>query len=436
MNKFFRIRIWVVLALAGLLVSCALPMSSTPTQFVFPTPNMTMTALFQIPPTATTAAVATQATGATATTQATAAGATLTPTAANCTNIAQLVSETIPDSSYIAPGSAFVKTWTLKNIGTCTWGAGYALAFDSGDPMGGPATVPLTVSVPPNALITLSVNQTAPTVAGQYKGNWKMQSPQAVKFGIGTGGANPFFVYITTVVVPVVPSCAAKTERPSANGELTEAYYANLAPAVVIDGLFPEWDLPLIDSVSNVVYKETDNTARFSLKWDATYLYLALKVADDNFVQETSGGANIYKGDSVEILIDTNLKGDYCTTDINSDDYQLGISPGYLQDTPLPSAYLWWPDAIKGSKVVDISARFTVAPDPAGWQMEARIPWNMFGNPSHIGGEYYGFALSVSDNDHTGTAQQDGMISTAPKRTTWGNPTLWGTLQIELKPGP
>ena len=40
--------------MAGFLGACALPMSSTPTQFVFPTPNLTMTALFQIPPTATT----------------------------------------------------------------------------------------------------------------------------------------------------------------------------------------------------------------------------------------------------------------------------------------------------------------------------------------------------------------------------------------------
>jgi hypothetical protein len=435
MNKFFRTRIWVVLLLAGVLVSCALPMSSTPTQFVFPTPNMTMTALFSIPPTATNAPAATQAPAPTATTQPT-AGSTPTPTAANCTNLAQFVSETIPDLSYIAPGSAFIKTWTLKNIGTCTWGAGYALAFDSGEQMGGAVTVPLTVSVPPNSLITLSVNQTAPTTVGQFKGSWKMQSPQNVKFGIGTGGANPFTVYITTVVLP--PPCNAKSERPSANGGLVEAYYANLAPAIVIDGNLSEWTLPLIDSASSVVFGHTENTARYSFKWDATYLYLAIMVADNNFVQETSGGANLYKGDSLELLIDTNVKGDYCDTSMSGDDYQLGISPGFLQDPPTrgPSAYLWWPDAIKGSKVVDIAAAFTVAPDPAGWQLEARIPWNMFGNPPHIGGEYYGFALSVSDNDHSGTTQQDGMISSAPKRTTWSNPTQWGTVQVELKTGP
>jgi hypothetical protein len=441
MKKTRRTRIWALLVVASLLVSCALPMSSTPTQFVFPTPNMTMTALFQIPPTATPAPEPTKAAEASATPAATATPAvTQSPTAANCTNLAAFISETIGDLSYMAPGTAFVKTWTLKNVGTCTWGSGYALAFDSGDQMGAPNTVPLTVSVPPNAQVTLSVNLTAPATSGQYKGYWKMQSPQSAKFGIGTGGANSFWVYITTVVLP--PPCAAKDQRPSANGELTEAYYEKPVSLggvpVVIDGVLNEWDLPLIDSVDNEVFGSTDNKARFSLKWDAEYLYLALMVEDDIFVQETSGGANMYLGDSIEMEIDTNLKGDYCNTAIDSDDYQLGISPGYLQDPTLrgPGAWLWWPSSIAGPKVVDVAAAFTVAPDPAGYIIEARFPWQMFGNPLHLGGEYYGWALSVSDNDHAGTTKQEGMISTAPKRTTWNNPTLWGTLQIELKPGP
>ncbi len=442
MKKLFHTRTWALLVIASLLVSCALPMSSTPTQFVFPTPNMTMTALFQIPPSATNAPEPTKAANAspTPTTAAATPAVTQSPTAANCTNLASFVSETVGDLSYFAPGTAFIKTWTLKNVGTCTWASGYALAFDSGDQMGGPATVPLTVSVPPNALITLSVNLTAPATSGQYKGNWKLQSPQAVKFGVGTGSASPFWAWITTA--PLAPACAAKNERPSANGELTEAYYEKPASLggvpVVIDAVLNEWDLPLIDSVDDEVFGSTDNKARFSMKWDAEYIYLAIMVEDDIFVQETSGGANLYQGDSIEMLIDTNLKGDYCDTEIDGDDYQLGISPGFLQDPTqrLPSAYLWWPSSIAGPKVVDIAAAFTVAPDPAGYIIEARFPWAMFGNPAHLGGEYYGWALSVSDNDHAATAHQDGMISTAPKRKVWNNPTLWGTLQIELKPGP
>jgi hypothetical protein len=424
MKPLQRIPTWAAVVLMSLLVSCALPMSSTPTQFIFPTPNLTMTALFQIPPTSTTAPQATQA-GATNT-----PATTLVPTAANCTNVAQLVSETIPDLSYIAPGSAFIKTWTMKNTGTCTWGAGYALVFDSGDQMGGPATVPITASVPPNALYTFTVNLTAPATAGQFKGNWMIQTPQNTKFGVtGTSYTSPFWVQITTVVLP--PPCNAQNKRPDANGPMVEAYQTITPPT--IDGDLSEWTVPLIDSITNKVFGTTSNTATYTLKWDADYLYLAIQVVDDTFMQGSTGFADIYKGDSVEILLDTNLKGDYCDTSMSSDDFQLGIQPGSLPTVgaPNPSAYLWYPLSQAGTKIVNIAGQIIVG----GWQMEARIPWNVFGIAPG-GSEIYGFAMSVSDDDHAGLVQQDGMISSDPKRTYPTNPTLWGTLQMEIKTGP
>jgi len=114
---------------------------------------------------------------------------------------------------------------------------------------------------------------------------------------------------------------------------------------------------------------------------------------------------------------------------MSSDDYQFGISPG--SGATSPASYLWYPLAKAGSKVVTASA----SPMLGGWEMIARIPWNIFGiTPS--GGEYYGFAFSVSDDNNPSLNEQDGMISTAPKRLYPSNPTLWGTLEIEVKTGP
>jgi len=427
MKKSIRNRIWAACILAGFLGACALPMSSTATQpFVFPTPNLTMTALFAIPPTATTGAVATAAQTATPITPT----STYSPTAPNCTNLAQFVSETIPDLTYIAPATAFIKTWTMKNVGTCTWGAGYALVFDSGDQMGGPASVPLTASVPPNALYTFTVNLTSPATGGQFQGFWKIQTPQGVRFGIQPDG-KAFWVKITTVVL--APPCNALSRRPDANGSLVEVYNTNgITPVINAANIATDWTNPLIYDASTKVWGTTENTARFTMKWDSEYLYVAAIVMDGTFVQDTGGGANMYKGDSLEILLDTNLKGDYCDTGMSSDDYQLGISPG--SGASAPNAWLWYPLAKKGEKVILASAALIAGP-PSGWEIIARIPWNIFGiTPS--GGEYYGFAFSVSDNDHAGLNQQDGMISTDPKRTYPSNPTLWGTVEIEIKTGP
>ena len=156
-----------------------------------------------------------------------------------------------------------------------------------------------------------------------------------------------------------------------------------------------------------------------------------MKVADNHIVQETSGGANLYKGDSVEILLDRDLKGDYCNSTMNADDYQLGISPGYLQDPTLggQAAYLWYPTGHKGARTLPIAAALPPRRIRPGGSWKREFPWSVFGM-SPTGGENYGFVFSVSDNDHPATAQQDGMISTASKRSVPFNPMQWGTLQI------
>jgi hypothetical protein len=99
-------------------------------------------------------------------------------------NSSAFVSETIPDDTAIAAGAKFVKSWTLLNNGTCPWTTGYKLAFASGDVMGGVAAS-VTVPVPVGQQVTISVNLTAPTASGTYKGTWRMQNEQAQAFGAG-----------------------------------------------------------------------------------------------------------------------------------------------------------------------------------------------------------------------------------------------------------
>jgi hypothetical protein len=390
-----------------------------PTKFQFPTPNWTMSKLFEVPTSKprTTAAAGTD----TATPD-----STISPTAPNCTNSAQLAGESVPSGTFMTPGSAFMKTWTLKNTGTCLWGRGYALVFDRGDKMGGADAIPLTASVPPGAVYTFAVNLVAPAADGEYTGYWKLQTPQSVRFGIEPDGLTAFVVRIKVSQAPV---CAAQDSRPAENGSPVQATYAALAP--VLDSKLEDWEDPLTIPVTHLALGETENGARLGLRWDQKYLYLAVRVTDSVFAQETSGGANLLQGDSLELLLDADLRGDYCSSMMTGDDYQLGISPGYLPDSSLqsPAAYLFYPLGKKGPVEIGVSAKLTKAPDPKGWILEARIPWSLFG-VMPAGGDSYGFVFSVSDNDQPGTVNQDGMISTSPRRTSPPNPMLWGTLQI------
>ena len=100
-----------------------------------------------------------------------------------------------PDNTEVAPGLVFVKTWRLRNGGSCTWTAGYAVVLTSGDSIGVPASVPLTGNVAPGQTMDVSVSLTAPSVGGTYRGDFKLRNASNIVFGLGENN-KPFFVQI------------------------------------------------------------------------------------------------------------------------------------------------------------------------------------------------------------------------------------------------
>lgn len=105
-----------------------------------------------------------------------------------------------PDDSQVFVGDGFVKTWQMKNLGTCTWTSEYRLVFDQGDRMGAPSQVKLTnVDVPPNTLANISVSLKAPDKPGAYQGFFKMKADDGSIFGIGPQADGSFWVRIYAV---------------------------------------------------------------------------------------------------------------------------------------------------------------------------------------------------------------------------------------------
>lgn len=104
---------------------------------------------------------------------------------------------TVPDGTIFSPGETFTKTWRLRNTGTCTWTSGYALIFQSGDVMGGPASTQLTTgTVAPGQTVDVSVELTAPNSTGEYQGFWRLRNSSGVSFGITNSTNGNFFVLI------------------------------------------------------------------------------------------------------------------------------------------------------------------------------------------------------------------------------------------------
>jgi Ig-like domain-containing protein len=87
----------------------------------------------------------------------------------------------VPDNTIVAPGQDFVKTWKIKNIGTCTWGEGYKLIFSYGEDMDGKAQ-PLGAAIAPGQEVEVSVQFTAPDLPGSYTSLWTLQNPRGIAF--------------------------------------------------------------------------------------------------------------------------------------------------------------------------------------------------------------------------------------------------------------
>ncbi|MBI3242964.1 MAG: hypothetical protein HYZ49_11790 [Chloroflexi bacterium] len=212
------------------------------------------------------------------------------------------------------------------------------------------------------------------------------------------------------------------------NGLVFHAPHFSAPPTV--DGDVSEWG-GLADVIDQVVYQPGnwsgagDNSATFALAWDEANFYLAVLVKDEVRAQ-TQTNVAIFKGDSLELLLDVDLGGDFADAKLSGDDYQLGLSPGDLETgNPPPGTYLWFPKDRAG---VPAGVAVSAKPTGDGYTVEAAIPWAVFGVTPAVNSRF-GFALSLSDNDNTAAAEQQSMVSTVNTRKLT-DPTTWGTLVL------
>ena len=91
--------------------------------------------------------------------------------------------ESIPDGTVFDPGDNFVKTWTLRNAGTCDWPPNTRMVFEEGDQLDGPDSVKLNETVEPGDKITVEIPMEAPSSDGDYTGVWRMTAPDGTKMG-------------------------------------------------------------------------------------------------------------------------------------------------------------------------------------------------------------------------------------------------------------
>ena len=199
---------------------------------------------------------------------------------------------------------------------------------------------------------------------------------------------------------------------------------------LIVDGNLSDWGTLsfVADQVvygSSVWNNNVDLSATYGIAWDDLYLYVAIEVRDDIHVQ-TEVGETIFKGDSVEILFDRDIDNDAWVTQLNSDDYQIGLSPGsFSDDSVMTQVYRWYPVVQSGTIT---NAKIESRSNAGGYLIEAALPWTILG-VSATSGDEYGFVISVSDNDSEGVAVQESMVSNSAARDL-SDPSTWGRIKL------
>jgi hypothetical protein len=182
--------------------------------------GMTSTALAVPTNTPTeTATPTTTATSAPAVTSTSGSTGVLTIPTASCYGLTFVSDVTVPDNTTMTPGQKFTKTWRVRNSGSCSWQAGFRLNLTGGEVMGGSA-VSLASDVQPGSEVDISVDLTAPTTAGSYRGNWRMADAGGTYFGDE--------VY---VLIVVGSSTVTSTPKVSATPTLASTATATSTPA-------------------------------------------------------------------------------------------------------------------------------------------------------------------------------------------------------------
>lgn len=227
----------------------------------------------------------------------------------------------------------------------------------------------------------------------------------------------------------VTPSLSptAPAER-SGNGETVEL--PRCAAPITVDGAEDDWTNGVSLLLDSVTYGATqwagadDLSGSAQACWTDTALYVVVSVMDNVHVQ-TQTGANIWRGDEVEIVFDGDLQGDFYSENASSDDVQLGLSAGDFDALPT-SAELYFPTT-RDAAEIDVAAR-RPAEAVGGYRLEASVPWSLLG-VTPAAGRSYGFCLALSDNDQVDQASQDSMVSHCLGLAV-RTPTTWATMRL------
>ena len=195
-------------------------------------------------------------------------------------------------------------------------------------------------------------------------------------------------------------------------------------PPPAIDGDLAEWnnvpnqitlnEAKFVTFGTNMWKSPADLSAKITLAWRSEFLFLAADVTDDKLSQ-TQRGLNMWKGDHLELYLDTTPGSQPERTAFGAGQFHIGLSPGNFGNTgnamsDLPAeAVVFVPNGTDAKDILVASKR-----TPTGYTLEAAIPWTLLGLKAATATPL-GIEVGVSDTDGAEARQEKLMtLGTAP----------------------
>lgn len=198
-------------------------------------------------------------------------------------------------------------------------------------------------------------------------------------------------------------------------------------PPIAVDGDLGDWEgVPTVHSVetaeqavwgANSWTGPEDLHGTVRLAWRQEYLFIAAEVVDDT-IHQTQRGANIWKGDHIELYLDAAPDVEPGRETFGPNQYHLAASPGNFLSTgdPFtdcpPEAYCYRPEPQPIDGALIASNRTA-----GGYILEAAFPWRFF-NITPKNATFLRIEVTLSDTDGP-EARQETML--ALSSATWGH---------------
>jgi len=190
----------------------------------------------------------------------------------------------------------------------------------------------------------------------------------------------------------------------------------------VMDGSFTAWEKVPEIKIADSSVPAKDASAGLKVGWDNNYLYLALRVTDNEPGINNQQGDRVWDGDCFELFFSP-LPDRAIPGFLKENDYQLLITPFSKSGEPV---IVFGDNYRRGQVPKGVKTFFKKRAD--GWDAEIALPLSVFPGAVAAKGNHWSLEGSLDDAD---TAHTRIQISSNGRKDNHSNSSVWSLLELE-----